>query len=62
MPILFYYDGMLQADYHKPTDTVEKIYWELYEKRVKMIFHTAWEIANRDEMLKRDIPLGTGTR
>jgi len=34
----------------------------LYEKRVRMIFHTAWEIANRDEMLKRDIPLGTGTR
>ena len=62
VPILFYYDGMLQADYHKPTDTVEKIYWELYEKRVKMIFHTAWEIANRDEMLKRDIPLGAGTR
>jgi Zn-dependent M28 family amino/carboxypeptidase len=62
VPILFYYDGMLQADYHKPTDTVDKITWDLYEKRVRMIFHTAWEIANRDEMLKRDIPLGTGTR
>lgn len=57
VPILFFYDGMLKADYHKPTDTVDKINWELYEKRVRMIFYTAWEIANRNDMLKRDIPL-----
>ena len=62
VPILFFYDGMLLADYHKPTDTVDKINWELYEKRARMIFHTAWEIANRDDMLKRDIPLQSGTR
>ncbi len=62
VPILFFYDGMLQADYHKPTDTVDKITWDLYEKRVKMIFYTAWDIANRDEMLKRDVPLNVGTR
>lgn len=62
VPVLFFYDGMLKADYHKPTDTVDKITWGLYEKRVRMIFHTAWEIANRDEMLKRDIPLNMGTR
>lgn len=57
IPVLFFYDGMLKADYHKPTDTVDKINFDLYEKRVRMIFYTAWEIANRDEMLKRDIPL-----
>ncbi|MBA2250725.1 MAG: M28 family peptidase [Chitinophagaceae bacterium] len=57
VPILFFYDGMLLADYHKPTDTIEKINWDLYEKRVRLIFLTAWEIANRDKMLKRDIPL-----
>lgn len=62
VPILFFYDGMLQADYHKPSDTIEKITWSLYEKRVRMIFHTAWEIANRDQMLKRDVPLNMGTR
>ncbi|MEO5893847.1 MAG: M28 family peptidase [Ferruginibacter sp.] len=62
VPILFFYDGMLKADYHKTTDTVDKINWELYEKRVKMIFHTAWEIANRDDMLQRDIPLSDATR
>jgi len=57
VPVLFFYDGMLLADYHKPTDTVDKINWELYEKRVRMIFHTAWAVANRDDMLKRDIML-----
>lgn len=57
IPILFFYDGMLKADYHQPTDTIDKIYWDLYEKRVRMIFHTAWEMANRDAMLKRDISL-----
>lgn len=57
VPVLFFYDGMLKGDYHKPTDTIDKINWELYEKRVKLIFHTAWEMANRDGMLARDIPL-----
>jgi hypothetical protein len=62
VPVLFFYDGMLKADYHKPTDTVDKINFELYEKRVRMIFYTAWEIANRDKMLNRDKPLDGGTR
>ena len=62
VPILFFYDGMLKADYHRPTDTVDKIYWDLYQKRVQMIFYTAWEMANRDELLKRDIPLGEATK
>ena len=62
VPILFFYDGMLKADYHKPTDTVDKINFALLEKRARMIFHTAWEMANRDDMLKRDTPLNMGTR
>jgi len=62
VPILFFYDGMLLADYHKPTDTIEKINFELMQKRVLMVFYTACEIANRDEMLKRDIPLNMPAR
>ncbi|MEO6252475.1 MAG: M28 family peptidase [Ferruginibacter sp.] len=62
IPVLFFYDGMLKSDYHKPTDTVEKINWALYETRTRMVFHTAWEMANSDEMLKRDTPLNMGTR
>ena len=56
VPILFYFNGT-HADYHRPTDTVDKINFSLMEKRVHLIFYTAWEMANRDEMLKRDVPL-----
>ena len=56
VPIIFYFNGV-HADYHKPTDTPDKINYNLMEKRVKLVFHTAWEIANRDEMLKRDMLL-----
>ena len=57
VPVLFFYDGMLEGDYHKPTDDIEKIHWPLYEKRTRLIFHTAWELANRDALLERDMPL-----
>ncbi len=62
VPILFFYDGMLRAEYHQPGDTVEKINFELMEKRAKLVFHTAWEMANRDNMIKRDIPLPATAR
>ena len=57
VPIIFFYDGMLRPDYHRPTDTVDKINFDLMEKRVRLIFLVAWDMANRDNMLKRDIPL-----
>ncbi|MBC7904642.1 MAG: M28 family peptidase [Gemmatimonadaceae bacterium] len=56
VPIIFYFNGT-HKDYHQPTDTVEKIVWDLYEKRVRFVFYTAWEMANREGMMKRDIPL-----
>ncbi len=62
VPILFFYDGMLKADYHRPTDTVEKINFELMQKRAQLVFYTAWEMANRDNMIKRDIPLPATAR
>jgi hypothetical protein len=57
VPIIFYYDGMLGADYHRPTDTPDKINYTLMAKRAQLIFYTAWEMANRNDMLKRDIKL-----
>ncbi len=47
IPIIFYFNGV-HEDYHKPTDTSEKIEYELLAKRAKLIFHTAWELVNRD--------------
>lgn len=61
VPIIFYFNGT-HADYHRPTDTVEKINFPLMEKRARLIFHTAWIMANRDEMLKRDLPLNMPAR
>jgi Zn-dependent M28 family amino/carboxypeptidase len=61
VPIIFFFDG-IHKDYHKPTDTVDKINFALMEKRVRYIFLTAWDIANRDNMLKRDLALPLETR
>ena len=53
IPIIFYFSGT-HEDYHKPTDTVEKIQYDLLELRTRLIFHTAWELANRDNRIKID--------
>jgi Zn-dependent M28 family amino/carboxypeptidase len=50
IPAIFYFNGT-HKDYHAPTDTVEKINYALLEKRTRLIFHTAWEIVNREERL-----------
>jgi hypothetical protein len=57
VPIIFYTDGMLEPDYHKPTDTPDKINYNLMAKRAQLVFFTAWDMANRNDMLKRDIAL-----
>lgn len=56
VPVIFYFNGT-HADYHRPTDTVDKINFDLMERRAKLVFYTAWAIANKDGMLPRDIPL-----
>ena len=61
VPIIFFFDG-IHKDYHKPTDTVDKINFDLMEKRARFIFLTAWTMANRDNMLKRDLTLPEETR
>lgn len=56
VPIIFYFNGT-HADYHQPTDTPEKINYALYAQRARLVFFTAWDMANREDMLKRDMPL-----
>ncbi len=53
IPIIFYFDG-IHEDYHKPSDEIDKIDFELLTKRAQLIFYTAWEIANRKERFKID--------
>jgi hypothetical protein len=53
IPIIFYFNG-LHADYHKPTDDVEKIDFKLAERSARLVFYTAWEVANREQRLVVD--------
>lgn len=53
IPIIFYFNGT-HKDYHKETDTEDKINYEILTKRAQLVFLTAWEIANREERLKVD--------
>jgi hypothetical protein len=53
IPIIFYFNGT-HADYHRPGDTPDKINYDLLKNRTQLVFHTAWEIANRDSRLVVD--------
>jgi Zn-dependent M28 family amino/carboxypeptidase len=58
IPVIFFFNGV-HDDYHQVTDTVDKIEFPLMTKRAKLIFHTAWDLANRDQRTPVD---GTNTR
>ena len=47
VPVAFYFNGT-HADYHKETDEISKIQFDKMEKRARLVFHTAWELANRE--------------
>lgn len=53
VPIVFYFDG-IHEDYHKPSDEVDKIEFDLLVLRAKNVFHLTWEIANREGRLVVD--------
>jgi Zn-dependent M28 family amino/carboxypeptidase len=48
IPSVFLFNGV-HADYHKPTDSPDKIEYDALTKRAKFAFVTAWELANRTE-------------
>ena len=53
IPVIFYFNGT-HEDYHRTTDTPDKIEYELLAKRAQLIFQTAWEVANRDGRIYAD--------
>ena len=53
IPVIFYFNG-LHDDYHKTTDTLEKINFKKIEKITRLVFLTAWELANREERITLD--------
>lgn len=50
IPIIFYFNGT-HDDYHRISDTPDKINYDLLENRSRLVFHTAWEVANREERI-----------
>ncbi len=50
IPVIFYFNGE-HKDYHKPTDTPDKINYPLLQKRTQLIFATAWYLANSEHKL-----------
>ncbi len=54
IPIIFYFNGV-HADYHQPTDTIEKISFDMMAQRAKLVFYTAWQLANQDKRIEVDV-------
>lgn len=50
IPIIFYFDGT-SVDYHRPTDTIDKIDFTKMTKVARLVFETGWRIANLDHRL-----------
>jgi Zn-dependent M28 family amino/carboxypeptidase len=50
VPIVFFFDG-IHADYHKPTDTVDKILFERMGKICRMIYDLGWKLGNFNGLL-----------
>jgi hypothetical protein len=51
IPVVFYFNGT-HEDYHRLSDTAEKINYPYLSERSKLIFMTIWEVAQRPQRLK----------
>jgi len=52
IPIIFYFDG-IHVDYHRPTDTIDKIDFTKLTRITRLVFETGWRIANLDHRLTK---------
>jgi predicted DNA-binding protein YlxM (UPF0122 family) len=53
VPVIFYFNGT-HKDYHKSTDTFDKINFGKLLNSTKLVYFTAWDIANRNERIKKN--------
>ncbi len=53
IPAAFYFSGV-HDDYHRPTDTYEKIDFERMAQIGRLVFLTAYDLANRDKSIEVD--------
>ncbi|GAA4378319.1 M28 family peptidase [Hymenobacter koreensis] len=53
IPVAFFFNGV-HDDYHGAGDEIEKIEFPKMEKRARLVFHAAWELANRENRIVVD--------
>lgn len=54
IPVILYTDGE-HEDYHKPSDDTEKIDFDLLAQRTKLVFYTAWQLANLENPIGLEV-------
>jgi len=53
IPAIFFFNGV-HEDYHQAGDTVDKINFDKMQNVGQLIFHTLWELANRNDRIVVD--------
>lgn len=53
IPVAFFFNGV-HDDYHGPGDEVDKIEFPQMEKRARLVFYSAWDLATRDNRIVVD--------
>jgi Zn-dependent M28 family amino/carboxypeptidase len=53
VPIIFYFTG-LHPDYHRPTDTVDKIIFDKVQRIAQLAYETGRRVANADKAPLKD--------
>ncbi len=56
IPVVFFFTGV-HVDYHRPTDTIDKIMFPKMERITRLIFYTGWKVANFDRMFAKNVAL-----
>lgn len=54
VPVIFFFTGV-HADYHQPTDTVDKILFDRMAKITRLIYYTGWKVANLDRPMMKNV-------
>jgi len=53
IPVVFFF-GDVHPDYHRPTDTIDKINFAKMERVARLAFFVGWDVSNKKDLLKLD--------
>jgi len=59
IPSAFFFSGV-HEDYHQTTDTPDKLDYKKMERIARLVFLTAWELAEREQRIVSDVPQEEG--